>query len=114
MTRMSPGRIRSVLAFLAGSAGPAGFAEALAARNAVVHVSRRCAGPGCLQRSIATFLLCRIRGTVPEWCTGVRVSPFRAHAWVEVDGSPVGELGEVRHFHKVMTVRPVIVVRDDD
>ncbi|WP_407702265.1 lasso peptide biosynthesis protein [Streptomyces specialis] len=29
-------------------------------------------------------------GSWPTWCTGVRVAPFRAHVWGEVDGVPVG------------------------
>ncbi|WP_373307212.1 lasso peptide biosynthesis B2 protein [Streptomyces violaceus] len=27
----------------------------------------------------------------PTWCSGVRTSPFAAHAWVEADDRPVGE-----------------------
>ncbi|MEU9117139.1 lasso peptide biosynthesis B2 protein [Streptomyces sp. NPDC048483] len=61
---------------------------------------------GCLRRSVATALLCRMRGVWPHWCTGVRTAPFRAHAWVEVEGLAVGGpywLGEYRR----MVVVPV-------
>lgn len=61
------------------------------ARAAVCAVSRRCAGQGCLQRSVAVVLLCRIRGVAPDWCTGFVTEPFIAHAWVEVSGTPVSE-----------------------
>lgn len=70
----------------------------------MVTVSVQCAGQGCLQRSLATVLLCRAGGRWPDWCTGVRMEPFRAHAWVEVDGEPIGEHDDVRTFAKTMTV----------
>ncbi|WP_107115527.1 lasso peptide biosynthesis B2 protein, partial [Streptomyces specialis] len=48
-------------------------------------------GQGCLQRALTAALLRRMGGSWPTWCTGVRVAPFRAHVWGEVDGVPVGE-----------------------
>ncbi|MEU6034378.1 lasso peptide biosynthesis B2 protein [Actinomadura sp. NPDC047616] len=104
LMRMSPLRIRQVLGVLRRGARPATAARALAARQAVVSVSVQCAGQGCLQRSLATALLCRFGGTWPDWCTGVRTEPFRAHAWVEAEGRPVGELEEIHAFRKVMVV----------
>ncbi|MGK5552003.1 lasso peptide biosynthesis B2 protein [Actinomadura kijaniata] len=101
---LPPRRLRAVLTALRRGARPATAAQALAARQAVVTVSVRCAGQGCLQRSLATVLLCRAGGGWPDWCTGVRMEPFRAHAWVEVDGQPVGEHDEVRAFARTMTV----------
>ncbi|KOU36430.1 lasso peptide biosynthesis B2 protein [Streptomyces sp. WM6378] len=103
---LKPHRIRRVLSMVRRGAAPATTSEALAAREAVVTLSARCAGEGCLQRSVATALLCRMRGVWPDWCTGVRTAPFRAHAWVEADGLPVGEprRGE---FHRMMVV-PVL------
>lgn len=65
----------------------------------------RCRGQGgCLQRSLATVLLCRTRGTWPTWCAGVRTSPFRAHAWVQVDGTPIGEPEPAGYYRPMMTV----------
>ncbi|KAB2370746.1 lasso peptide biosynthesis B2 protein [Actinomadura montaniterrae] len=101
---LPPRRLRRVLAVLRRGARPATGEEALAARQAVVTVSVQCAGQGCLQRSLATVLLCRAGGTWPDWCTGVRLEPFRAHAWVEADGEPVGERAEVLAFAKTMVV----------
>ncbi|CAM5359793.1 Lasso peptide biosynthesis B2 protein OS=Streptomyces alboniger OX=132473 GN=CP975_34295 PE=4 SV=1 [Streptomyces alboniger] len=86
LIRLSPARLRRALGAAARGARPATRAEALACRRAVVSVSGRCAGQGCLQRSVATALLCRAKGHWPDWCTGVRTQPFRAHAWVEVAG----------------------------
>lgn len=97
-------RLRRLLETLRRGARPATREQALTARQAVVTVSARCAGEGCLQRSLATVLLCRARGTWPTWCTGVRSDPFRAHAWIEVDGEPVGEPPSAALFHRILTV----------
>ncbi|MFJ8716444.1 lasso peptide biosynthesis B2 protein [Streptomyces violaceus] len=34
----------------------------------------------------------------PTWCSGVRTSPFAAHAWVEADDRPVGDPPGHRHL----------------
>ncbi|RGD56667.1 lasso peptide biosynthesis B2 protein [Kitasatospora xanthocidica] len=104
--RLPPARIRRVMLALRRGARPADRAEALAARQAVVALSMRCAGQGCLQRSIAAALLCRTRGTWPTWRTGVRTAPFRAHAWIEAEGGPVDEPAELAHFHPLITIAP--------
>lgn len=101
---LRPHRVRRVLTAVRRGAAPATTEQALAARRAVVAVSARCAGEGCLQRSVATALLCRMRGVWPDWCTGVRTEPFRAHAWVEVDGLPVGEPHQSAAYHRMMVV----------
>lgn len=101
-----PRRIRRVLGWLGRRAEPASFGEAKAARADVVSVSLACAGrEGCLVRSIATVLLCRVQGKRPTWCVGVRrLPPFGAHAWVEVEGVPVGEPYPPDYFRKFFTV----------
>ncbi|MDG4788009.1 lasso peptide biosynthesis B2 protein [Micromonospora sp. WMMD1102] len=88
-----PDRIRLVLRRLSRGARPASRAEAAAARRDTVTTSAFCSGPvGCLPRSIATVLLCRLAGSWPVWHAGVRrYPPFGAHAWVSVDGIPVDE-----------------------
>lgn len=106
LSRLSPSRLRAVLEFARRRATPATADEAAAARTAVVAVSLRCAGQACLQRSVATALLCRARGTWPTWCTGVRTNPFSAHAWVEVEGVPVGEPYPAGHFRTLLAVGP--------
>jgi hypothetical protein len=89
----SPREIRMVLSLLRGGARPATVEQAKAIRDSVVTVSLACAGrEGCLPRSLATVLLCRVRGCWPTWCVGARrLEPFGAHAWVEAEGVPVGE-----------------------
>ena len=101
-----PSRIRVVLEFARRGARPATMEQAHAARDAVISVSLRCAGQGCLQRSIAATLLCRARGAWPTWCTGVRTHPFTAHAWIEADGQPIDEPFPAGHYRTLLTVPP--------
>lgn len=103
---LPPRRIRALLTVVRRRAAPASYDQALAARDAVVATSVMCAGEGCLQRTIATVLLCRIRGVWPTWCAGVRTSPFAAHAWVEADGRPVGEPHPPGYYRPVITIPP--------
>lgn len=105
LAALPPRRLRQVLRLFSRGARPGRFEETLRARSATVTVSTRCAGLGCLQRSVATALICRLRGRWPDWCTGFRTSPFGAHAWVEVDGHPVGEPADVARFVTVLAVR---------
>lgn len=103
-----PARIRRVLARLGSGARPAEYTSALAARRAVMAVSPTCRGErGCVPRSIATTLLCRMTGSVPTWCVGVRtVAPFAAHAWVEADGVIVGESMPPGYLRALLVVGP--------
>lgn len=101
---LPPVRLRQVLALLVRGGRPPVAADVLGWRNAVNTVSRRCAGEGCLQRSIAVMLLGRLAGAPPAWKTGFRPDPFIAHAWVEVDGVPIGEPEGITHFHTVLAV----------
>jgi hypothetical protein len=106
LARRSPRRIKLVLGKCRTGARPAGYADASAARRAVVTVSVLCAGEGCLQRSIATALLCRFDGVWPTWRVGVRVEPFGAHAWVEADGRPVDEPHPAGSYRPILSVEP--------
>ncbi|MGY5128261.1 lasso peptide biosynthesis B2 protein [Streptomyces nigrescens] len=71
LAALPPRRIRRLLHLVRRGAARATADRALAARQAVVAVSARCAGEGCLQRSLATMLLCRMSGVWPTWCVGV-------------------------------------------
>ncbi|WP_241481557.1 lasso peptide biosynthesis B2 protein [Nocardiopsis gilva] len=68
------------------------------------EVSTLCAGEACLQRSLATVLLCRMGGSQPTWCVGVRTEPFQAHAWVEAEGAPVGEPMPADYYRPLIRV----------
>jgi hypothetical protein len=41
----------------------------------------------------------------PDWVSGFQVSPFIAHAWVEVDGIPIGEEMDLSNFQKILFVK---------
>jgi hypothetical protein len=101
-----PGRIRTVLAWLRRGADSATFAQAKAARDTVVAVSLTCAArEGCLARSLATVLLCRLGGRWPTWCVGTRrLPPFAAHAWVEAEGVMVDEDYPPDYFRTLVAV----------
>ncbi|MFJ4364716.1 lasso peptide biosynthesis B2 protein [Streptomyces chartreusis] len=105
---LPPRRIRTVLGVVRRGAAPATTAQAQDARDAMCAASLRCAGPkGCLPRSLGAALLCRLRGTWPTWCTGVRVvPPFTAHAWIEAEGRPVGEGLPDGYFARLVAVEP--------
>lgn len=45
----------------------------------------------CLQRSFVTTYLLRRAGTPAKMVLGATPNPFRAHAWVEVNGRPINE-----------------------
>ncbi|MFF4486284.1 lasso peptide biosynthesis B2 protein [Streptomyces sp. NPDC001544] len=106
---LPPRRIRTVLGVLRRGAAPATPAQAQEARDAMCAASLQCAGPkGCLPRSLGAALLCRLDGTWPTWCTGVRVvPPFTAHAWIEAEGRPVGEGAPEGYFARLVTVGPL-------
>jgi len=101
-----PRRIRAVLGRLRRGARPATLEQAKAARDAVVAVSLACAArEGCVPRSLATILLCRLKGRWPTWCVGARrLPPFAAHAWVEAEGVMVGEDYPPDYFRILFTV----------
>ncbi|ADP78328.1 hypothetical protein FraEuI1c_0242 [Pseudofrankia inefficax] len=103
-----PARIHAVLTAVSRGARPASLARTETARADVVAVSLVCRGArGCVPRSIATALLCRMSGSWPTWHAGVRsVAPFAAHAWVEAGGQLVGEEEPPGYFRPLMTVPP--------
>ncbi|CAM3700666.1 lasso peptide biosynthesis B2 protein [Kibdelosporangium persicum] len=106
LAKRSPKKIAHVLRKLSANCRPATFEEARAARNSVLVVSTRCCGGNaCLPRSLATVLLCRLRGSWAAWCVGVLAAPpFTAHAWVEADGMMVGEFADQTVYIKLTEV----------
>jgi hypothetical protein len=106
LATQSPRRIRTILGWLRRGARPATFEQAKGARDSVVAVSLICAArEGCVPRSLATILLCRLRGQWPTWCVGARrMPPFAAHAWVEAEGTLVGEDYPPDYFRTLFTV----------
>lgn len=106
IAHLPPRRIRALLNAARRGATPATYTQALQARQDVTAVSTLCAGRYCLQRSLATALLCRMSGNWPTWCSGVRTPPFAAHAWVEADGRRVGEPEDAATYRTMISVPP--------
>lgn len=74
-------------------------------RTSINSINVRCAGNGCLQRSVAVMLRGIIARRTPDWVSGFQVAPFIAHAWVEVDGIPIGEDMDLSNFQKILFVK---------
>ena len=55
----------------------------------------------CLQRSFVTTCLLRSSGVPASMVLGAQHLPFKAHAWVEVDGRPVNERSNVQEIFGV-------------
>jgi hypothetical protein len=55
----------------------------------------------CLQRSFVTTYLLRKHGVSAQMVLGAQKLPFKAHAWVEVDGRAVNERSDVQAIYAV-------------
>lgn len=56
----------------------------------------------CLQRSLATLILMRLRRWPAQLVIGVQRLPFAAHAWVELGGEVVNDDARVRALYAVI------------
>lgn len=56
----------------------------------------------CLQRSAATACLLKRFGVPAQMVIGAQQTPFRAHAWVEVDGRVVNDKPYMRDMYVVL------------
>lgn len=56
----------------------------------------------CLQRSAATACLLRRYGIPAQVIIGAQQMPFKAHAWVEVDGRVVNDKSYMREMYAVL------------
>ena len=56
----------------------------------------------CLQRSAATACLLKRHGVSAQMVIGAQQMPFRAHAWVEVDGRVVNDTPYTRELYAVL------------
>ena len=55
----------------------------------------------CLQRSFVTTYLLRKHGIAAQMVLGAQKLPFKAHAWVEVEGQAVNERSNVQATYAV-------------
>lgn len=106
LSHLPPKHLSTVLRVARRGARPASYEQAYVACTTVVRASRRCAGDGCLPRSIAAALLCRLGGAWPTWRIGVLTSPLAAHAWIEAEDRLVDEPQGSELFRPLMTVGP--------
>lgn len=61
----------------------------------------------CLERSLVLYERLSRLGAAPEFRLGVQAAPFAAHAWIELDGTPVNDCAEhVAHFAVVPDAQP--------
>jgi hypothetical protein len=56
----------------------------------------------CLQRSAATVCLLKQYGVPAQMVIGAQQIPFKAHAWVEVDGRVVNDKAYMREIYAVL------------
>lgn len=71
---------------------PATAAEATGMTTAIRGAARHRAGRmACLECSLATVILAGLRRRSVQWCIGARLMPYASHAWIEIDGRPIGE-----------------------
>lgn len=56
----------------------------------------------CLQRSAATVCLLKDSGIPAQLVIGAQHTPFRAHAWVEVDGRVVNDNSYMNEIYSVL------------
>ena len=56
----------------------------------------------CLQRSAATACLLKDYGVPAQLVIGAQQMPFKAHAWVEVDGCVVNDKPYMREMYAVL------------
>lgn len=56
----------------------------------------------CLQRSAATACLLKCHGVPAQMMIGAQQMPFKAHAWVEVDGRVVNDKPYMREMYAVL------------
>lgn len=92
--------VRRVLAWLdrLDAHAPKGELEPARVVGLVRALARRSPYPmACLESSIVSCAVLRRKGYAATVCIGAsRESGFAAHAWIEIDGSPIGESENVR------------------
>lgn len=105
LIKLPPKKLSEVIEKLSKNTRKALPKEVESWRTSINSINVRCAGNGCLQRSVAVMLRGIIAKRTPDWVSGFQVSPFIAHAWVEVDGIPIGEEMDLSNFQKILFVK---------
>ena len=105
LIKLPPKKLSEVIEKLSKNTRKALPKEVESWRTSINSINVRCAGNGCLQRSVAVMLRGIIARRTPDWVSGFQVSPFIAHAWVEVDGIPIGEEMDLSNSQKILFVK---------
>lgn len=105
LIKLPPKKLSEIIEKLSKNTRKAFPKEVESWRISINSINVRCAGNGCLQRSVAVMLRGIIARRTPDWVSGFQVSPFIAHAWVEVDGIPIGEEMDLSKFQKILFVK---------
>ena len=105
LIKLPPKKLSEVIEKLSKNTRKALPKEVESWRTSINSINVRCAGNGCLQRSVAVMLRGIIARRTPDWVSGFQVSPFIAHALVEVDGIPIGEEMDLSNFQKILFVK---------
>ena len=105
LIKLPPKKLSEVIEKLSKNTRKALPKEVESWRTSINSINVRCAGNGCLQRSVAVMLRGILARRTPDWVSGFQVSPFIAHAWVEVDGIPIGEEMDLSNFQKILFVK---------
>lgn len=105
LIKLPPKKLSEIIEKLSKNTRKAFPKEVESWRISINSINVRCAGNGCLQRSVAVMLRGIIARRTPDWVSGFQLSPFIAHAWVEVDGIPIGEEMDLSNFQKILFVK---------
>lgn len=114
---ISPQRVEHIFYRMMKKLTTASQEQAIDIRNAVCAVSKRCRSQdGCIRRSLTVTMASWLCHRGVSWCTGFAQEPFRAHAWVEVNGNPIGEPEDIKLYTKTIDVighKPPDTVHED-
>lgn len=105
VSRLKPQEIAQRLKAYGPGLKPCPLEYATTVHAQVCSLDVECQGQrGCLLRSIAITIYCARQGYGLTWCSGFALNPFRAHAWVETGGTPIGENPEVKSYQRVLSL----------
>ena len=67
----------------------------------------------CLEETVAAMLALAMTGRRAGWCHGIAADPIRLHAWLSLDGCPVGEPTSTLRFTPLIQLpEPAAPTRD--
>lgn len=60
----------------------------------------------CLEESVAVMVALAFGGRRADWRHGIACDPVRMHAWIEVQGQPVGEPASTSAYTPLIRIPP--------